>query len=149
MPGRPPPGRAAAGETPPFVPLLPLSLLLPSFPLPLPLSSYNLPYSYPPYNPPFPRNAALLHRTGYWRGDGLGGNKTTGGHRERLFDSWRVSNLCWQGGVVRRGGRRRRAKREKPAVFSYLLSFSLVFSRLLLFSLVFACLHDGQFPSGL
>ena len=30
----------------------------------------------------------------------------------------------------------RRAKREKPAVFSYLLSFSLVFSRLLLFSLV-------------
>ena len=50
---------------------------------------------------------------------------------------------------MRRGGRRRRAKREKPAVFSYLLSFSLVFSRLLSFSLAFACLHDEQFPSGL
>lgn len=37
---------------------------------------------------------------------------------------------------MRRGGSRRRAKREKPAVFSYLLSFSHVCSCFLLFSSV-------------
>ena len=37
---------------------------------------------------------------------------------------------------MRRGGRRRRAKREKPAVCSYLLSFSHVCSCFLLFSSV-------------
>lgn len=37
---------------------------------------------------------------------------------------------------MRRGGRRRRAKREKLAAFSYLLLFSLVCSHFLLFSLV-------------
>ena len=37
---------------------------------------------------------------------------------------------------MRRGGRQRRAKREKPAVFSYLLSFALVFSCFLLLSSV-------------